>query len=198
MWQHQSSNPQWVCSWLNSIKALIFLAGTCGQETWTRPARLEHVKTMKSFKYAAGSTHILTGPVCKMIPLLWHLNPWFLSLSIYSLIGRMLQPKEWPSHEHARSDFSLWCLTWQVSTSNMTTNASADCVILILYFFPFYVNTHGSYLLTVTLPRLKCTASYIHTVDVCDQQLGFILCKKTMQMCVETFANELKTAPWRI
>lgn len=162
----------------------MFLAGSCGQETWTWPARLKHFKTMKSFKYATGSTHILTGPVCKMTPLLWHLNPWFLSLSIYSLIGRMLQPKEWPLHKHTSSDFSLWCLTWQVSTSNISTNASADCLVFILYFFPFYKNIHGSYLLTVTLPWLKCGARVTSTLLMCMINSWASYCVRKQCKCV--------------
>lgn len=109
------------------------LAGTCGQETHSWPARLEYVKPIKSFKYATGRACILTGPVCKMTPWLWHLNPWFLSLSSYSSTGRMLQPKEWPLLEHTRSDYSQRCLMWPVSTSNTSTNAPTQMRVLFLF-----------------------------------------------------------------
>lgn len=46
-------------------------------------------------------------------------------------------------------------------------SSSADSVIFILCFFPFYENTYGSYLLTVTLPQLKCSAGATTTQLVC-------------------------------
>lgn len=66
-------------------------------------------KPMRIFKYATGRSHILTDQVCKTSSSLWHLNPWFLSLSSYSLTRRMLGHwiKESLLNEHIRSNYLL-------------------------------------------------------------------------------------------
>lgn len=127
--------------------------------TWTWPARLEQIKTRKILKYGTGRSHILIGQVCKMTPSLRHLKPWFLSLSSYSLIGRMLQLLD--EGVASRWTHKVWLFTKVSGVTNFPSPIGVQNPYLESYFifclsFLSVRTTYGACLLIVTLAWLKC------------------------------------------